>query len=324
MAEANASATDLSSIFSAGSSGPEPSKTPEKEKDESPVPASTEDTSSPDKKDEVKKPKKDKLPDDSSKEDTPPADKKKDSPADKGEKKDKPADKDASKTYAPESKDAPDKEEASKDDPFEKRWKDTAKAWNTEHQARLQLETQFKDQAKQLDQLKKQLADPDYDPEKDPQYAGPTPEEIAAASLMAGKALASRNAAYSQHGKEKVDAELAEFGQIYGKSEAIAHVIRSSENPVAEAMAIMDRHRFEKQYGITPAQIKENIRKEFETELCKTIRAELVAELREGKSLKDGVVKGLSDSRGGNGTDDSKSKGEIVNTPLGEIFSLNT
>lgn len=330
-------ATPLSEVFSSGSAkpaAPKDSSEPEKKKEPDKVPASDKsDSDSSPKKAEKEKPKKDETPTDDKSvrqkpdKDEKPADKKSE---DKGEKKDKSDDKDASKTDADKSKDASTKDEPSKDDPYEKRWKDT-QAWaNKINQEKLQLQQSHERLAAQVDQLQKKLADPDYDPAQDPKYAGPTPEQIAETAIYAGKATASREAAIREaakdfdgdltKGAEKVHAEIARFSELFGKDEIVQSVVRQSKSPVHEAMAIMERYDFEQKYGSSPRQVYANIRKEVEADMRKSIRKELIEELREGKKLRDESVQGLSDSRSGNGTDTSKSKGEVTHTPLSSIF----
>lgn len=324
-ADSGSSATPLSDVFSAGSSNVAPvTDSDEKEKTEKKpdkVPASDKsNTESSPKKADKEKPKK---------EDTPTDDKSvrqkpdKDESKDKGEKKDKSEQKSAEDAENKDEKSADDAEKKSDNDPYEKRWKDTQTWANKINQEKLQLQQQFEKQQQQIDILQKKLADPEYDPEKDPKYAGPTPEEIASTAIYAGKATASRDAAIREFGEEKVMGELKRFGELFTQNEAIQMIVKQSNSPVHEAMLIMERVDFEKKYGDRPSKVYDNIRKEVEAEMRKSIRKELIEELREGKKLREDTVQGLSDSRSGNGSDASKSKGEVTHTPLNSIFENN-
>jgi hypothetical protein len=321
----SSSSTPLSSLFPVGSSGSEkPSSTPAKEEDHSPVPvtdkSNSDDASASEKKPAKEKAqKKDKVPEDPNKDKDRSKDKK---PAEKGA--DKSADEKAAEQSDSSDKkkpDASDADESASENPVEKRLRDTHAWANKVNQEKLQLQKQLETQQERIDILTKKLADPEYDPAQDPKYAGPTPEQIAETSLMAGKALASRDAAYREHGQERVDAIVGEFNRLFADNEAMQTAVRTAQNPIHQAMDIVEDFYFKNKYGFKPTQIKESIRKELEADLRKTIRSEILAEIREGKTLKDSSAKGLSDIRGGNGSESSKFKSEGAVTPLGNIFN---
>lgn len=326
-APAPSAAPSLASLFPIGSVSSTPSPTKEEEKDHSPVPVT--DKSNNNKKDASKEePAKKKAPvKDKERDDTPD----KDGKSELGDKKDKPAEKkpvidakDAENTDKKSDSTADgdeDEKDVSKVDPHEKRLKDT-QAWaNKINQEKLQLVAEHKKLQQQNDMLTKKLADPDYDPSQDPAYAGPTHEEVAATSLLAGKALASRDAAYRQHGKEKVDGVVSQFVNLFENNEAVQLAVRNSENPIHTAMEIVEDFHFRSVYGDRPNDIVKNIRTAAEADLRKSIRAEVIEEIREGKQMKEHSAKGLSEVRRGNGTDGSKTKGESGETPLGKIFT---
>ena len=131
--------------------------------------------------------------------------------------------------------------------------------------------------------------------------------------------MASRAAAYEAHGAEKVNAELQEFDNLFGKNSMVQQLVLDHEAPVFEAMRIMERFRFEKQYGNSPADIKKNIRAEFEKEMRETIRQEESDKLM-GRLDKKKAHPSVTSSRGSNGVGkDAKPKGNGP-TPLKEIF----
>ena len=330
MADEGNTSPSLSSLFPTGSSGSMPSVEKKEEKDTSSVPVTDKSNTDEEAKAKAKADPLKKVPVDKKVQDTTP---KKDQPkveSKEGDQKDKSAEKKSAidakaagntDDKSDSTKVGDDKGDTPKDDPFEKRWKDT-QAWATKiNQEKLQLAEGHKQLKQQVDILTKKLADPDYDPKTDPAYAGPTHEEVAATSLMAGKALASRNSAYREHGQEKVDAIVDQFVSLFQDNEAVQTAVRNSENPIHAAMDIVEDYHFRSKYGNRPSDIIKSIRDEHEVNLRKTIRAEIIEEIRGGKELKERSAKGLSDIRGGNGADDSKTKGEKGITPLSRIFT---
>lgn len=241
------------------------------------------------------------------------------------EKDDKPADKKAAKPEGEQEKkeETPsDEKKADKwdvdDNPFKKRFQDTSANWNKEHQEKLQLQSAVA-QLQQETTILRKIADGTYDPEKDDPRTQVTPEVIANKALQAGKALASHNAAVSQFGKETVEADLNEFHSLFGANPMVQHLVLSHESPVYEARRIMERFRFEKQYGSSPADWKKNIRAEVEKEMKDTMRKELTDEIM-GRVDKKKSHPAFSSSRGSNGLGsnaNSKSKGP---TPLKDVF----
>ena len=205
------------------------------------------------------------------------------------------------------------------DESFEKRWKDTHTAWNREHQENLQLRNTLQQQTRDLEVLKKKVEGTWT--EADEKANSVTPESIATASLNVGKALASRNAAYRMHGQERVDADLTEFHALFEGNPIIQATVLGSEAPVLQALDIMERYRFETQYGADPKSMYENIEKEVRGKIEKELRKQITEELLEGKKKKDGAPAGLSSSRGSSGLE-VKSKEDVSKGPptLESIF----
>jgi len=260
--------------------------------------------SSPDEKDDKKaSDQKDDKPDDKSSE-KPSPDAKKDD-AKPGDKKEvKPSDDKA-------------KEWEVDDNPYKKRFQDTAANWNKEHQENLQLRQTVAHMQQDVVRLQK-MADGTYDPEKD----GPkevTHEEVASRALAVGKVLASKNAAVSQFGLEKVNATIGEFNQAFEHNADINALVTKAESPVHEVFRIMDRYKFEQKYGDTPSEIHKNIRAEAEKELRETIRKEVTDEIM-GRVDKKKAHPTFSSSRGSNGSEKGAKPKGTGPTPLKEVF----
>ena len=253
----------------------------------------------------------------------------------KAEKEKKPADQ--KPVAKPESKPADEKAEADKataaqaaeaeakkkweseENPYFKRFKDTANNWQKEHQEKLQLQSAVSQMQQEMVTLRK-IADGTYDPEVD----APKPvshETVAEKALNVGKVLASRNAAISQYGAEDVNVRLGEFSQLFDGNELINNLVLNSEAPVYEAFRILDSYKFESKYGSDPVSWHKNIRAEAETELREKLKAEITEELMGRADKKNNTPRGLSSSRGSNGLksgQNSKGKGPA---PLSDIFS---
>ena len=231
---------------------------------------------------------------------------------------------DKSDDSSDESKDESDeKEDKAKDDPWEsddnpykKRYKDTS-SYAT------QVQQQFSDHKREFDGLKHQLEvmqkkqDGNWT-EEDERRETVQPEDVARTALRAGKALASRESAYQTYGKEKVDALIGEFHQLFGNNKVIQDMVMESDNPVTAAFRILNRHNFEKKYGDTPEKQYDAIKTEITTELEKTIRKQILDEIREGRKLKDETVEGMSSSRGSSESDGPKVGPK--STPLKKLF----
>ena len=203
---------------------------------------------------------------------------------------------------------------------FEKRWKDTVSWANQLKQENGQLSAAHRELQKQVEILKKQIADPEYDPAADPANQGPTSEQIAVQALTVGKTVASRNAAYQTYGKESVDNALTHFHALFGENAIVQQVVQQSEAPVQEAIGMVERYYFEQKYGNTPRAIFAAIEKEVTEKQRATLRKEILDEIQTGKKKKDGVVEGLSTSRGNSGIDRSENA-KSSDTPLSSIFS---
>lgn len=205
-------------------------------------------------------------------------------------------------------------------DPYEKRWKDTAQWANSVNQQNQALQQQLANTNRELAILKKQVADPDYDPATDPALAGPSPEETATAALQYGKVVASREAAYGQFGKDQVNEQLNEFNQIFANNEMVQRHVLNHESPTYRALEILEDFKFNQKYGFKPTERYENIKKEVLADARKTLRKEIMDEIEAGATKKSKTTEGLSKVRGGNGTEKGRQDNTSPQTPLGQLF----
>jgi len=209
---------------------------------------------------------------------------------------------------------------AAQETTFEKRWKDTVSWANQLKQENGQIAAAHRELLKQVETLKKQIADPEYDPATDPANQGPSSEDIASQALIVGKTVASRNSANQTYGKEQVDNALTHFHGIFKDDALVQQKVQNSESPIHEAINQVERHYFEEKYGNTPQAMYAAIEKEVTDKQRASLRKEILEEIKTGKSKKSGVVEGLSSSRGSNGIDRAENA-KNTDTPLTSIFS---
>ncbi len=229
----------------------------------------------------------------------------------------KPADQKVEKKE-PASEDKKDKWE-SEENPFVKRYKDTAANWQKEHQEKLQLQGQVQQLAQEVTVLKK-IADGTYDPQKDDPSLQVRPEDVAAQALNVGKMLSSKHAAVAQFGEESVMQRLTEFNELFGQNQIVQDIVTGSDSPVSEAFFILDRYHFEKKYGARPDDIYKNIRTEVEKEIEPEIRKKVTAEIMERFDKKKDTPRGLP-PRGSSGVKESQNSDGAKFTPLKNVFN---
>jgi len=209
---------------------------------------------------------------------------------------------------------------AAQETTFEKRWKDTVSWANQLKQENSKLSTSHQELLRTVETLKKQIADPDYDPATDPANQGPTSEQVAGQALIVGKTVASRNSANQTYGKEQVDNALTHFHGIFGNDALVQQKVQQADSPIHEAINQEERHYFEEKYGNTPQAMYAAIEKEVTDKQRASLRKEILEEIKTGKSKKSGVIEGLSSSRGSSGIDRSENA-KNTDTPLASIFS---
>lgn len=205
------------------------------------------------------------------------------------------------------------------ENPFKKRFQDTAANWNKEHQENLQLRSAVQQMQQEMTVLRK-MADGTYDPEKDDPSKQVTHEDVATKALHVGKVLASKNAAISQFGADEVNARLGEFNQVFQGHELVNNLVLNAESPVHEAFRILDRYKFETKYGSSPADWHKNIRAEAEKELSEKLRKEITDEILGRVDKKKNTPRGLSSSRGSNGLGSGQNSQGKGPTPLKDLF----
>jgi hypothetical protein len=205
------------------------------------------------------------------------------------------------------------------DNPYKKRFRDTASWSNKLNQENRLLKQQQADYQKQFEILNKKI-DGTYDPEKDA-ISGPTPEQIAQTSVTAGKTVASRHAAYEALGQEKVDAELKEFHALFNEDELVQSRVIRSDSPIFEAMQVLKEHRFISKYGRDPEQIQAKMRKEILDEETPKIREKVRAEILANIKKKENTPSPISSVRGsGLSKTESKNVSEGSPSSLKSIF----
>jgi len=208
---------------------------------------------------------------------------------------------------------------AAQETTFEKRWKDTVSWANQLKQENSKLSTSHQELLRTVETLKKQIADPDYDPATDPANQGPSSEDIASQALIVGKTVASRNSANRTYGREQVDNALTHFHGIFGNDALVQQKVQQADSPIHEAINQVERHYFEEKYGNTPQAMYAAIEKEVTDKQRASLRKEILEEIKTGKSKKSGVIEGLSSSRGSSGIDRSENA-KNTDTPLISIF----
>ena len=94
----------------------------------------------------------------------------------------------------------------------------------------------------------------------------------------------------------------------------IDYRVRNSDAPISEALKIVDERTFTETYGKNPKEVKENIRKELEADLRKTITAEFKDKLKQKK----GLGSDLSDIKSDEASQEEKKAFKQPSTP--ELF----
>jgi len=202
--------------------------------------------------------------------------------------------------------------------PYQKRFEDTHKWANELNQQNNQLRQIAQKQQEQLAVLQKKVEGTWTDEDESKLTQGDDTETVATRAVIAGKAIASRSSANRDFGQEVVDATLVEFHQLFNGNAAVQQVIRDSDSPVHEVMAIMDRFRFEKQYGSTPSAWKEAIAKETRAGMEKEMRKSIFEEIRAGKKKATESPESLAETSGDRGS--SPSSKEVGGDSLKSIF----
>lgn len=169
---------------------------------------------------------------------------------------------------------------------------------------------------KQMEIINKKL-DGTYDAAAEAKAQEISPQVISQTSEMAGKIVASREAAFEIYGKDNVEktlwVESAPFRAIENDPMVQARVM-SSMSPVLEAMKCVEEYAFYSKWGKSPKVIEENIKKAYEKE----IEDRVTKKILEKMNLKEKQVTGIGEARavttGSTPTDQNRTP------PLVEVF----
>lgn len=163
-------------------------------------------------------------------------------------------------------------------------------------------------QERQLQRMEKKI-DGSYDPEEDrrleaeeqrlAETGGVSPEQAAAEAELKGATAASLHMAYEQQGKEKTNAEIREFDQLFQRNPVIMQRVVTSRRPIQEAMKVLGEFRTAQKYGTSDmmeliGKVKEEAIAEATPALVEKITKEIMGKL----SLKDKETTGIRSVRG--------------------------
>ena len=197
------------------------------------------------------------------------------------------------------------------DNPYKKRYYDTAKWANGINQELAGIKKDVSIANKKLDGT--------YDAEAEAKENAPDPAKIAQTSEIRGKVAASAAMAEDKYGKEYVNkmifADDAPFRQ-YDNDPYVQGRVLSSNAPVMEAIRIMKEREFFAKFGHEPEAIEAKIRETFEKELTDKITKQVTADLMKRIDEKGKQVTGLNNARGSEAQKDTKT----VVKPLSNIF----
>jgi hypothetical protein len=160
-------------------------------------------------------------------------------------------------------------EEKPKDEKTEKRLKDAQTWGNEEHKARLDAERKNADLQAQLVRIEQKL-DGTY-----VETTAPSPEQVAYDAEMRGKLRASHRAAAKKHGEEYVMQTVWNPDSPYMKLQAanphIGQRVLASDDPVQEALDVLQEEEDARKYGRTSEEWKKSIEAELMPQLEKKI-----------------------------------------------------
>ncbi len=193
--------------------------------------------------------------------------------------------------------------------PYKKRYAETSKYSNMEHERNVKLE-------RHLEIIQKKL-DGTYDPEKDNPTVTVSPDQIKENAELEGRLNASLAvAAEKLGGEEKVNKMIADFSAKYKDNPQVIGRVRLSKAPALEIIKIIKENEFVKKYGDDPDLLRENIRKEYETEMEARIREQVTKEFNDRVSLKEKQPSGLSEVKGAGATKEAP----VLENSLANIF----
>lgn len=205
----------------------------------------------------------------------------------------------------------------SADNPYRKRYADTAKWANQKNQENLDNQRKYDVLLKQVDNIHKKI-DGTFDENVD---NVPAPslslEEERLDSESVGRAKSSRLAADQQFGKEVVDKYLEDFELLYGQDKIMQHDVLHSDMPVLSAIQTVQGYHFSQKYGTDPDKVVDNIRQEVKKELEPQIRKEESERIMGRIDNAEGNSEGLSKVKGSAASGETAQPGD---TSLNELF----
>lgn len=213
------------------------------------------------------------------------------------------------------------------------RHEDTVRWAQQVHQQNLQMQRQLEAQAKQLTKLQKQADGTWTEEDEAAENRGATTEDVATRAVQIGKAVASKASAIREiantefqgdvnKATERVNSELLVFQQLAAINPVLHSVVGDAESPVHEAMNVVERFRFEQQYGSNPRAIKAAIIAEFKPAFEKELRKSILEEIRGNKKQAAATPETLANKGSGDRADSARLK-EGDTTPLSDIFGTS-
>jgi len=190
--------------------------------------------------------------------------------------------------------------------PYRKRYFDTQKWGNKEHEKFVRLE-------KEIQALRKEI-NPDYEPEKEDR---PKEEDTVRYELM-GRVKASEAAAYTIYGKSETENLLNQFNTEFGDNDAIQTRVTLSETPVLEAIKVLKESQFTKQFEGKSIEeiVAEAERRGADKEKEKYKKSDSEKFIKRAEQ-KENEVQGLSEAKG---TSNREEKVETEHKPLSQLF----
>jgi hypothetical protein len=161
---------------------------------------------------------------------------------------------------------------------------------------------------RRLERMEKKI-DGTYDPEEEKrldaeeqkqaeQQGGSVEDEVFIAELK-GTTKASLAMAYEKLGKEKVDAEIAEFDRLFKNNPLMMHRVTTSRRPIQEALKVLTEYRTAQKYGTGDLEeLIQKVREEAKAELRPQLIEEVTKEIMSKLDLKNKETTGIRNVRG--------------------------
>jgi hypothetical protein len=156
---------------------------------------------------------------------------------------------------------------------LEKRLKDTQSWANEEHKRALRAEREKKELQERLDRIEKKI-DGTYEEPK-----APSTEQLTYDAEMRGKIRASHRAAVRKHGEEFVMNQVwlpdSPYQKLQDANPLVTQRVMASDDPVQEALDILQEEEDAKKYGRTSEEMKRKIEEELKPKITQEILAGL-------------------------------------------------